>query len=63
LNFAQASLTEQARNTSQRISEAEQQRAGVVQEAAYYHAKLAALEFSSEGEVAWLERERLTELG
>jgi chromosome segregation ATPase len=62
LNCAQASLTEQARNASQRISEAEQQRAGAVQEAAYYRAKLAALESSSEGEVVRLERERLTEL-
>ena len=45
-----------------RISEAERQRAGAIQEAAYYRAKLAALEASSEGEVARLERERLAEL-
>ncbi|KAH9044402.1 hypothetical protein EDB85DRAFT_2130328 [Lactarius pseudohatsudake] len=58
----QASLTEQAHNASLRISEAERQRAGAIQEAAYYRAKLAALEASSEGEVSRLERERLAEL-
>lgn len=58
----QASLTEQAHNASQRISEAERQRAGAIQEAAYYRAKLAALEASSEGEVARLERDRLADL-
>ena len=56
-------LTEQAHNASQRISEAKQQRAGALQEAAYYHVKLVALESSSEGEVVWSEREHLTELG
>lgn len=45
-----------------RISEAEQQWAGAIQEAAYYRAKLAVLEASSEGDVAWLEWERLVEL-
>ena len=45
-----------------RIGEAEKQRAGAIQEAAYYRAKLAALEASSEGEVVRLERERLLEL-
>ncbi|KAI0257057.1 hypothetical protein BJV78DRAFT_1159906 [Lactifluus subvellereus] len=58
----QASLTEQARNASLRIGDAERQRAGAIQEAAYYRAKLAALEASSEGEVTRLERERLAEL-
>ncbi|KAH9046305.1 hypothetical protein EDB84DRAFT_1586938 [Lactarius hengduanensis] len=54
----QASLTEQAHNASLRISEAERQRAGAIQEAAYYRAKLAALEASSEGErLAELERQ------
>jgi hypothetical protein len=61
LNFAQASLTEQACNVSQCISEAKQQWAGAVQEAVYYHAKLTALESSSEGEVQ-LQHEHLTEL-
>ena len=45
-----------------RINEAERQRAGAIQEAAYYRAKLAALEASSEGDVTRLERERLAEL-
>src|SRR6266404_721002 len=58
----QASLTEQAHNASLRISEAERQRSGAIQEAAYYRAKLAALEALSEGEVTRLERERLAEL-
>ncbi|KAI0308283.1 hypothetical protein B0F90DRAFT_1665117 [Multifurca ochricompacta] len=58
----QASVADQARNASQRVIEAERQRAGAIQEAAYYRAKLAALESSSEGEVTRLERERLAEL-
>ena len=45
-----------------RIGEAEKQRVSAVQEAAYYRAKLAALEASSEGEVTRLERDRLVEL-
>jgi len=45
-----------------RVGETEKQRASVVQEAAYCHAKLAALEASSEREVTWLERKHLVEL-
>jgi chromosome segregation ATPase len=45
-----------------RIGEAEKQRASAIQEAAYYRAKLVALEASSEGEVGRLDRERLVEL-
>jgi chromosome segregation ATPase len=60
--MGQASLTEQAHNASLRITEAERQRVGAIQETAYYRAKLAALEASSEGDVARLERERLAEL-
>ncbi|KAI0066487.1 hypothetical protein BV25DRAFT_1820444 [Artomyces pyxidatus] len=58
----QASMVEQARSASARISEAERQRSTAVQEAAYYRAKLAALEASAEGDVTRLERERLADL-
>ncbi|KAI0046599.1 hypothetical protein FA95DRAFT_1679639 [Auriscalpium vulgare] len=58
----QASIVDQARSASERISEAERQRSSAVQEAAYYRAKLAALEASAEDGVARLERERLAEL-
>ncbi|KAI0275149.1 hypothetical protein BC834DRAFT_965581 [Gloeopeniophorella convolvens] len=58
----QSSVAEQAQNASSRISEAERQRAAAVQEAAYYRAKLAAVEAGAEGEVTRLERERLTDL-
>ncbi|KAI0294942.1 hypothetical protein BC826DRAFT_1104415 [Russula brevipes] len=58
----QASFAEQARNASLRIAEAEKQRAGAIQDAAFCRAKLAALEASSEGDVARLDRERLVEL-
>ena len=55
-------MVEQARSASDRIHEAERQRASAIQEAAYYRAKLAALEAASEGGVARLERERTAEL-
>lgn len=58
----QATLVDQARVASDRINEAERQRASAVQEAAYYRAKLAALEASSESDVGRLDRERLAEL-
>ena len=58
----QAGVVEQARSASDRIHEAERQRASAIQEAAYYRAKLAALEAASEGGVARLERERTAEL-
>lgn len=53
---------DQARHASDRINEAERQRAMAVQEAAYYRAKLAALEASSESDLGRLDRERLAEL-
>ncbi|KAA1468076.1 hypothetical protein DENSPDRAFT_770400 [Dentipellis sp. KUC8613] len=58
----QATVVEQARSASDRINEAERQRSSAVQEAAYYRAKLAALEASSDSDVSRLERERLAEL-
>ena len=44
------------------MQEAERVRASAVQEAAFYRAKLAALESSSEREASRLERERIAEL-
>ncbi|KAI0314774.1 hypothetical protein OF83DRAFT_1267104 [Amylostereum chailletii] len=58
----QASMIDQARNASERINDAERQRSSAVQEAAYYRAKLAALEASSDRDVARLERDRLAGL-
>ncbi|KAI0027318.1 hypothetical protein K488DRAFT_61970 [Vararia minispora EC-137] len=58
----QASMVEQARSASERINDAERQRATAIQEAAYYRAKLAALEAGNDREAARLERERITEL-
>ncbi|KDQ63357.1 hypothetical protein JAAARDRAFT_375900 [Jaapia argillacea MUCL 33604] len=56
------SMSEQAQSASERIAEAERARLSAIQEAAYYRAKLSALEAASNGDVARLERERATEL-
>ncbi|KAI0095103.1 hypothetical protein BDY19DRAFT_879808 [Irpex rosettiformis] len=58
----QASMIEQARQASERVEEAEKIRASAVQEAAYYRAKLAAVEASSEKDTSRLELERIAEL-
>ncbi|KAI0361372.1 hypothetical protein OH77DRAFT_1417617 [Trametes cingulata] len=58
----QASVLERANEASARVQEAERLRASAVQEAAFYRAKLAALEASSESEVATVERERIADL-
>lgn len=55
-------MVEQARQSSQRVEEAERMRQNALQEAAFYRAKLAALESSSERDVTRLERERIAEL-
>ncbi|PCH33914.1 hypothetical protein WOLCODRAFT_22329 [Wolfiporia cocos MD-104 SS10] len=58
----QTNVAEQARAASERVLEAERIRASALQEAAFYRAKLAALEANSEMDAARLERERVAEL-
>lgn len=55
-------MIEQAKKASDRIADSERMRTSAAQEAAYYRAKLAALENGNEGEVTKLERERVTDL-
>ncbi|KAI0323702.1 hypothetical protein GY45DRAFT_1401236, partial [Cubamyces sp. BRFM 1775] len=47
----QATVSDRAREASERVQEAERMRASAVQEAAFYKAKVAALEASAESEV------------
>ncbi|RPD82328.1 hypothetical protein L226DRAFT_556194 [Lentinus tigrinus ALCF2SS1-7] len=58
----QTTVLERAKEASDRVQEAERVRVSAVQEAAFYRAKLAALEASSESEVARIERERTADL-
>lgn len=58
----QSMLATQARDASERVSEALKMQSSAVQEAAYYRAKLSAYESGSEGDIARLERERVFEL-
>ena len=62
LSSQQANLVEQAHAASARIQEAESVRACALQEAAFYRAKVAALESGSGMDVARAERERVAEL-
>ena len=55
-------MVEQARRASERLSDVERMKNSATQEAAYYRAKLAALESSNETEANRLDRERLSEL-
>ncbi|KAL1951460.1 hypothetical protein VTO73DRAFT_609 [Trametes versicolor] len=58
----QATVLERANEASLRVQEAERLRSSAVQEAAFYRAKLAALESSSDSDVARVERERAADL-
>ncbi|KZT75075.1 hypothetical protein DAEQUDRAFT_659712 [Daedalea quercina L-15889] len=58
----QTSLIDQAHTASARIQEAENVRASALQEAAFYRAKVAALESGSVTDVARAERDRAAEL-
>ncbi|OCH94736.1 hypothetical protein OBBRIDRAFT_747046 [Obba rivulosa] len=58
----QATVVGQAKEASARIGEAERLRTSAVQEAAYYRAKVAALEASNGGESTKLERQRIADL-
>ncbi|CAL1695132.1 unnamed protein product [Somion occarium] len=52
----------QSRNASDRVEEAEKMRSSAMQEAAYYRAKLAALEAGSSSEASRLDRDRIADL-
>jgi len=52
----------QAKQASEKMSDAERAKASAMQEAAYYRAKLTALEAKNESEIQRLERARLAEL-
>ncbi|OBZ78636.1 Tip elongation aberrant protein 1 [Grifola frondosa] len=58
----QATVLERAKDASGRVQEAERVRNSAVQEAAFYRAKLAALESSSESDIVRLNRDRIAEL-
>lgn len=62
LIYLQASVVEQAKAASEHVEEANRLRSSAIQEAAFYRAKLAALEASSEGEVVRIEKTRIAEL-
>lgn len=55
-------MAQQAQGETDRIAEAERGRSAALQEAAFYRAKLAALESNSPGEVSRLERDRSAQL-
>lgn len=55
-------IVQQAKQSSERVSEAERAKSSAMQEAAYYRAKLAALEINNEPEIQRLERVRVQEL-
>ncbi|KAI0756785.1 hypothetical protein C8Q80DRAFT_1130480 [Daedaleopsis nitida] len=58
----QATVLDRAREASDRVQEAERVRASAVQEAAFYRAKLAAIDSSSDAELTRIERERIADL-
>ncbi|KZV74942.1 hypothetical protein PENSPDRAFT_625398 [Peniophora sp. CONT] len=57
-----ANMAEQARQASERIADAERMRSAATQEAAYYRAKLSALEAGAAGDANRLDRDRHSEL-
>lgn len=58
----QTAMAEQAKQASERIAEAERIKGSAGQEAAYYRAKIAAMEANNEQEVTRIERVRVSEL-
>jgi chromosome segregation ATPase len=62
LNIFQTAVLEQARQASERVAEAERMRESAVQEAAYYRAKISALETSSDIDLSSAERKRVIAL-
>ncbi|EAU92720.2 hypothetical protein CC1G_01765 [Coprinopsis cinerea okayama7 len=58
----QASMVEQARQMSEKLAEAERGKTTAAQEAAWYRAKLAAVEAGNESESSRMERDRIIDL-
>lgn len=58
----QTAVVEQSKLASERVDEAERTRASAVQEAAFYRAKLAALEASSTVDLSRINNDRIAEL-
>ncbi|KAJ7071208.1 hypothetical protein C8F01DRAFT_1047057 [Mycena amicta] len=58
----QTMMAEQARLASEQIADAERVKTSAAQEAAYYRAKLAALESGNDSDVTRMERERISDL-
>ncbi|KAJ7630754.1 hypothetical protein FB45DRAFT_833493 [Roridomyces roridus] len=58
----QTLMADQARQASEHIADAERMKANATQEAAYYRAKLTALENANEAEAGRIERERVADL-
>ncbi|KAK7064380.1 cell polarity protein [Favolaschia claudopus] len=58
----QTLMADQARLASEHVADAERMKTSATQEAAYYRAKLSALESSNDAEVTRLEKERISEL-
>ena len=62
LIHSQTVMSEQARKTSERLAESDRIQAAAHQEAAYYRAKLAALESGDDTEISRVERDRIVDL-
>jgi hypothetical protein len=58
----QSAMVDQARQASERLADAERLRTNATQEAAYYRAKLTALEASNISEATRLDQERISDL-
>ncbi|KAF9076091.1 hypothetical protein BDP27DRAFT_1284823 [Rhodocollybia butyracea] len=58
----QIAMVEQAKQASEHVADAERMKDSAAQEAAYYRAKVAALESSNESETHRLERQRVADL-
>lgn len=55
-------MAEQAKQTSEHLAEADRVKSSATQEAAYYRAKIAAIEANKDSEVHRMERDRIKEL-
>ncbi|KAF7320266.1 Cell polarity protein [Mycena kentingensis (nom. inval.)] len=62
LNYLQTVMAEQARRTSEQLADADRVKDSATQEAAYYRAKLAALENSNDSDLTRTERDRISDL-
>ncbi|RXW22588.1 hypothetical protein EST38_g3263 [Candolleomyces aberdarensis] len=60
--YMQNAMSEQAKAVSERLAEADRAKHSAAQEAAFYRAKLAAIEANDDSEIHKMERERITDL-